>query len=133
MPGLLATSLFRARRFGVQIYALFLAARDPRTPWHVRIMGLLLAAYLLSPLDFIPEIVPFLGLVDDLVIVPLGLKAVSTLIPLPVQQQAETRARSSVVNHPQFWRIVGAVLLILVLIWIAILIAIIYLLVAWLR
>ena len=133
MLGLLATSLFRARKFGVQIYALFLAARDPRTPWYVRILGLLLAAYLLSPLDLVPEIVPLFGLVDDLLVVPLGLKAVSTLIPLPVQQQAETRARNSVVNHPQFWRIVGAALLVLILIWIALLVAIVYLLIAWLR
>lgn len=51
----------------------YFAARDPRTPWHVRALALLVAAYALSPIDLIPDFIPILGYLDDLIIVPLGL------------------------------------------------------------
>jgi uncharacterized membrane protein YkvA (DUF1232 family) len=129
--GLLAKSGFKIRTFGVQIYALLLAARDPRTPWHVRILGLLVVAYLVSPIDIIPLAVPFFGLVDDLIIVPLGLKAVSTLVPPSVQADAQARAARSVVAHPRFWRWVKALFAVILLIWIAMLVLLVYLLVRW--
>lgn len=129
--GLLAKSGFKIRTFGVQIYALLLAARDPRTPWHARILGLLVVAYLVSPIDIIPLAVPFFGLVDDLIIVPLGLKAVSTMIPANVQAEAQLKASRSVVAHPRFWRWVKAIFAVILLVWLAMLVLIVYLLVRW--
>lgn len=129
--GLLAKSAFKIRTFGVQIYALLLAAKDPRTPIHVRLLGLLVVAYLVSPFDIIPVFVPFFGLVDDLIIVPLGLKAVSTMIPAQVQAEAQARAARSVVAHPRFWRWVKAIFAIILLIWIAMIVLIVYLLFRW--
>lgn len=129
--GLFARMIFNLRTFGVQIYALLLAAKDPRTPWHVRIAGLLVVAYLLSPLDMVPAVVPFFGLVDDLIIVPLGLKAVSSFIPAQVQDEAQYRAGRSAVAHPKFWRWVGLAFALLFLIWLAIVAALIYLIVIW--
>ena len=131
MLGLLAKVIFNIRTFGVQIYALLLAAKDPRTPWHVRIAGLLVVAYLLSPLDLVPAVVPFFGLVDDLIIVPLGLKAVSSFIPAQVQAEAQSRAGRSVVAHPKFWRWVGIGFAVLVLFWLAIIALLVYLFVLW--
>ena len=63
------------------MHAIWLAARDPRVPWAARLLALLVAGYALSPIDLIPDFVPVLGLLDDLVIVPLGIVLVLRLIP----------------------------------------------------
>ncbi len=55
------------------VNALYLAARDPRVPWHAKLVSVAVAAYALSPIDLIPDFIPVLGYVDDLVIVPLGI------------------------------------------------------------
>ena len=70
----------------------YFAARDPRTPWLVRWLGLLVAAYALSPIDLIPDFIPVLGYLDDLVIVPLGMVLVLRLIPEEVKRSARERA-----------------------------------------
>ena len=74
--------------------AVYFAARDPRTPWLARILALLVGAYALSPLDLIPDFVPVLGYVDDLIIVPLGLALVVWLVPADVMESAREKARS---------------------------------------
>lgn len=61
--------------------AVYLAARDPRTPWPVRLLAMAVAAYALSPIDLIPDFIPVLGYLDDLLIVPLGILLVVRLIP----------------------------------------------------
>jgi uncharacterized membrane protein YkvA (DUF1232 family) len=62
-------------------FALYLAARDRRTPWYAKALALCVAAYAFSPVDLIPDFVPVLGYVDDLFIVPLGILAAVKLIP----------------------------------------------------
>jgi uncharacterized membrane protein YkvA (DUF1232 family) len=130
--GLLGKSLFKARLFGVDLYALFLSTRDGRTPWYARILGLLVMAYLVSPIDLVPIAVPFFGIVDDLIIVPLGLKAVSSLVPEHVRAEAQVRAGKSAVAHPRFWRWVGVGLFILLLFWLVVLLVLAYFIVSWL-
>ncbi len=77
-----------------QTLVVYFAARDPRTPWFVRVFALIVAAYALSPIDLIPDFIPMLGYLDDLVLIPLGLALVVRLIPaevmLSAQQQAQT-------------------------------------------
>lgn len=68
-------------RLAVEAHAAWLAARDPRTPMLARLLAVAVAAYALSPIDLIPDFIPVLGLVDDLVIVPVGLWLVRRLIP----------------------------------------------------
>ena len=75
----------------------YFAARDPRTPWLARGLALLVAAYALSPIDLIPDFIPLLGYLDDLVIVPLGLLLVLRLVPEEVKQSA--RVRAAAVDH----------------------------------
>src|SRR5688500_12529900 len=70
----------------------YFAARDPRTPWLARWLALLVAAYALSPIDLIPDFIPVLGYLDDLVIVPLGLALVLRMIPDEVKRSARERA-----------------------------------------
>ena len=65
----------------VDVNALWLAARDRRTPWHAKAVALAVSAYALSPIDLIPDFVPVLGYLDDLIIVPLGIMLAVRLIP----------------------------------------------------
>ncbi len=62
-------------------HAIWLAIRDPRTPWYARAWGWLIAAYALSPIDLIPDFVPVLGLIDDLLILPAGIWVFVKLVP----------------------------------------------------
>lgn len=78
-----------------QTLVVYFAARDPRTPWAVRMLALLVAAYALSPIDLIPDFIPVLGYLDDLIIVPLGLFLVLRLVPHEVAQSAREQAATA--------------------------------------
>lgn len=62
-------------------HAIWLAIRDPRTPWYAKLWGWLIAAYALSPIDLIPDFVPIIGLIDDLLILPAGIWVFVKLVP----------------------------------------------------
>ncbi len=83
----------RARDLKGHTLTVYYAARDPRTPLHVRLLALVVAAYALSPIDLIPDFIPLLGLLDDIVLVPLGLALVVRLTPPEVLAEARERAR----------------------------------------
>jgi uncharacterized membrane protein YkvA (DUF1232 family) len=68
-------------RLRIASHAAWLAARDPRAPWYARAFGLLIAAYALSPIDLIPDFIPILGLVDDAILVPLGIWLFVKMLP----------------------------------------------------
>lgn len=70
-----------ARSIRRDVHAVYLAARDPRTPWYAKALALGVAGYALSPIDLIPDFIPVIGYLDDAVIVPLGIMAVVKLIP----------------------------------------------------
>ena len=72
--------------------ALYLAARDPRTPWYARAVVAAVAAYALSPIDLIPDFIPVLGLLDDAVLLPLGIALALRLIPEDVIGECRSRA-----------------------------------------
>jgi uncharacterized membrane protein YkvA (DUF1232 family) len=69
------------KKIRIEAHAAWLAARDPRTPWHARLFGFLVAAYALSPIDLIPDFIPVLGLADELVILPAGLWLFTRMVP----------------------------------------------------
>lgn len=81
-----------ARGIKIDAVALWIAARDPRTPRHAKILAALVAAYAVSPLDLIPDFIPVLGYLDDLILLPLGIKLALSLIPAPLM--AEFRAEA---------------------------------------
>jgi len=68
-------------RIRIEAHAAWLAARDPRCPWPARVVGLLVAAYAMSPIDLIPDFIPVLGLLDDAILVPAGLWLFVRLLP----------------------------------------------------
>ncbi|MBY5316356.1 DUF1232 domain-containing protein [Rhizobium leguminosarum] len=74
------------------IVALWLAARDPRVPWHAKAVAGAVAAYALSPIDLIPDFIPTLGYLDDLLIVPLGIMLAIRLVPVEVMNELRTEA-----------------------------------------
>jgi uncharacterized membrane protein YkvA (DUF1232 family) len=82
-----------ARTIKRDVHAIYLAARDPRTPWYAKALALCVAGYALSPIDLIPDFIPVLGYFDDAIIVPLGVLAVIKLIPPDVM--AEHRAAAA--------------------------------------
>ena len=105
----------RARRLKAEIYALYLAYRDPRTPWIARLVAALVIGYALSPLDLIPDFIPVLGYLDDLVLLPLGIALALRLIPPVVLAEARADARRTDARLPVSR---GAAALV-VLIWLA--------------
>jgi uncharacterized membrane protein YkvA (DUF1232 family) len=98
--------------------ALWLAARDPRVPWPAKALALAVAGYALSPIDLIPDFIPVLGLLDDLLIVPLGILLTRRLVPAGILDE-HRRAAETLLAKPRSR--VAAVLIVLV--WIALAIA----------
>lgn len=76
-----------ARGLKRDVLALWIAARDSRTPWYAKLAAGAVAAYALSPIDLIPDFIPILGYLDDLIIVPLGILLVVKLIPEPLMAE----------------------------------------------
>jgi uncharacterized membrane protein YkvA (DUF1232 family) len=79
-----------ARKLSRDSHAIYLASRDPRVPWYVKFLAIAVAGYALSPIDLIPDFIPVVGYLDDLILVPLGIWLVVSLIPEPIM--AEHRA-----------------------------------------
>jgi uncharacterized membrane protein YkvA (DUF1232 family) len=108
---MLAAWKARARQLKTEVYALYLAYRDPRLPWYARLVAAAVAAYAFSPIDLIPDFIPLLGYLDDLLIVPLGVALAIKLIPPAVMAEARQRAQAELASgKPVNW--VAAVLII---------------------
>jgi uncharacterized membrane protein YkvA (DUF1232 family) len=82
-----------ARAIKRDVHALYLASRDPRVPWYVKVLAIAIAGYALSPIDLIPDFIPIIGYFDDLILVPLGVLLVIKLIPREIM--AEHRASAA--------------------------------------
>ena len=113
----------RARELKKEVYAVYLAARDPRTPWYAKALIFFVVAHTFSPIDLIPDFIPVLGYLDDLIITPGGLWLAVRLIPPEVLEQARATAATHSIDKSA--GTLGAVLIILV--WILAAAAAIYL------
>ncbi|WP_288011375.1 DUF1232 domain-containing protein [Diaphorobacter sp.] len=112
--GLLQTAKQWARALKRDVLVVYLAARDPRTPWALRLLALAVAAYALSPIDLVPDFIPVLGYLDDLLIVPLGLALVLRLLPPPVLLAARERA-ARMLARPRSWLAAAIIIMLWVL------------------
>ena len=83
-----------ARRLKLETYAIYLAYKDPRTPWLARLFAACVVGYAFSPIDLIPDVIPVLGYLDDLVLVPLGVSIALRMIPPPVLAECRGKART---------------------------------------
>jgi uncharacterized membrane protein YkvA (DUF1232 family) len=88
----------QAQRLKTETYALYLAYRDPRTPWYARIFAAVVVGYAFSPIDLIPDFIPVLGYLDDLVLVPLGVWLALKMIPPKVMAESRARAQAALAN-----------------------------------
>ena len=82
-----------ARQLKIEVYAIYVAYRDPRVPWVARVFAACVVAYAFSPIDLIPDPIPILGYLDDLILIPLGVKLALSLIPAEVMADSREKAR----------------------------------------
>lgn len=96
---MLAWLRYRARLLKAELYALAFAMRDPRVPWFARVVVLCVVSYAFSPIDLIPDFIPILGYLDDLILLPLGIALALKLIPPVVMTECRARAAAAVDRH----------------------------------
>ena len=103
-----------------EVMTLWFACRDPRTPWYARVLAMLIVAYALSPIDLIPDFIPVLGYLDELILLPVGIYLVLKLVPAEALADARARAQAWVDSRkskPRNWIAAAAI----VLVWVAVL------------
>jgi uncharacterized membrane protein YkvA (DUF1232 family) len=83
----------RARQLSAQTYALYLAYRHPRTPWYAKVFAALVIGYVFSPIDPIPDFIPGVGLLDEMVVVPIGILIAAKMIPRDILEECREKAR----------------------------------------
>lgn len=106
----------RARLLKRDTLAVWYAARDARTPWYAKALAVLVAAYAFSPIDLVPDFIPVLGYLDDLVLIPAGIALAVKLIPVAVMNDAREKADGATQKPVSL--AAGAVI---ILLWLAIL------------
>lgn len=92
ITGFFSTLKNRARALKQEMYALLLAVKDPRVPWYAKVLVYITLIYALSPIDLIPDFIPILGYLDDIIIVPLGIFISISLIPKSVLDECRIRS-----------------------------------------
>jgi len=110
----------RVRALKQELNAIYLSCKDPRTPWYAKALGLFVVGYALSPIDLIPDFIPILGYLDDLILIPLGIVAVRKMIPAAVLTECRKRAIGSTQQKGKNWIAAGVIITIwiIVAIWI---------------
>jgi uncharacterized membrane protein YkvA (DUF1232 family) len=110
---LIAKLKARVRHLKGEVSALYLAARHPMTPWYAKLFVLALVAYALSPIDLIPDFIPVLGLLDELVLLPLGIVLAIKMVPPSVMAECRARALANATRGTGAGRIVAVVIVLL--------------------
>jgi len=101
----------RARQLKVETYAIYLAYKDPRTPWYARLFAACVVGYAFSPIDLIPDPVPVLGYLDDLVLVPMGVALALKMIPQTVLAECREKAQAAMSQgKPTNWTAAGVII-----------------------
>ena len=110
----------KAERLRDNVYVLWLAFKDRRTPWYAKALVAVVVAYAVSPVDLIPDFIPVLGYIDDLVLVPAGVYLAMKMIPGEVVEDCRRKARNSVIPGKYRWLVPTIIILIwlLVIYWI---------------
>lgn len=99
------------RRLKAELYAVYLACKDPRVPWYARAFAACVVGYAFSPIDLIPDFIPVLGYLDDLILVPLGLTMAIKIIPPEVMAECRARADEAVrQGKPTNWVAAGFII-----------------------
>ena len=105
----------RVKALKKETFTLYLAYRHPRVPWYAKALALLVVGYALSPIDLIPDFIPVLGYLDDLILIPLGIMLVIRMIPAEILAECRQKSETIVGRATRAGKIAAAVI---VLIWI---------------
>ena len=105
----------RVRHLKTELVAIGLSLKNPRTPWYAKAVAAIVVAYALSPIDLIPDFIPVLGYLDDLILVPLGIVVAIKLIPTEVLEECRVRAQETNQRGPSILAAVVVVAIWLVL------------------
>jgi len=101
----------RARQLKVETYAIYLAYKDPRTPWYARVFAACVVGYAFSPIDLVPDPIPVLGYLDDLVLVPVGVALALKMIPQAVLAECREKAQTAMSqDKPTNWTAAGIII-----------------------
>jgi uncharacterized membrane protein YkvA (DUF1232 family) len=99
-----------ARRLSAQTYALYLAYRHPKTPWYAKVFAALIVGYVFSPIDPIPDFIPVVGLLDEMVVVPIGVLLAAKMIPPAVLEECREKAREVAESEKPVSRVAAVVI-----------------------
>src|SRR5215475_16038281 len=102
-----------ARQLQEETFSLYFAARDPRTPWYAKLLVAGIVAYAFSPIDLIPDFVPVLGYLDDLILLPLGIAWARRLVPPAVLVECRARAQETMQDRKPVSWVAGAIIVVL--------------------
>jgi len=101
----------KSRHLKIEIYALYLAYRDPRVPWYAKAFVALVVGYALSPIDLIPDFIPVLGYLDDLILIPLGVAVALKMIPEKVMEDCRIRSKKLMSEKKPINRVAAVVII----------------------
>jgi uncharacterized membrane protein YkvA (DUF1232 family) len=101
----------RARRLKAETYAIYLAYRDPRVPWYARLFVACVVGYAFSPIDLVPDFIPILGYLDDLILVPVGIALALKMIPPAVMAECREKAQEVMAQGKPVNRTAAAVII----------------------
>jgi len=103
----------KSKQLKSEVYALYLAYKHPRTPWYAKVLATLIIGYALSPIDLIPDFIPVVGYLDDLILVPLGIALLVKIIPRDILEECRAKVRSDILNRkPKNW--IAAIIIVLI-------------------
>ncbi|MHB1325262.1 MAG: YkvA family protein [Thermoleophilia bacterium] len=107
----------KVKKLKKEVHVLLLASKDPRVPWYAKLFGLFVVGYALSPIDLIPDFIPVLGYVDDLILVPIGIALTIKMIPQEVLDDCRKQANGKIFEEEKTHWIAGALI---ILVWLAV-------------
>mgnify|MGYP000855944935 FL=1 len=102
----------KAKNIETDIYALYKAYRDPRVPWYVKVIILFLLGYFISPIDLIPDFIPVIGYIDDIIIISLTIYLIIKLIPAEVFQDCRNKAVCEPISVKSKWIVTFSIVII---------------------
>ncbi|MGZ3614474.1 MAG: YkvA family protein [Thermodesulfobacteriota bacterium] len=102
----------KSKELKSETYALYLASKHPRTPWYAKVLAALIIGYAFSPIDLIPDFIPVVGYLDDLILVPLGIVLLIKIIPGDILEECRTKAEADLSSRRPNW--IAAIIIVLI-------------------
>jgi uncharacterized membrane protein YkvA (DUF1232 family) len=102
----------KARQLRDEIDALYLCSKDPRVPWHAKAFAVFILGYALSPIDLIPDFIPVIGYLDDIILVPIGIACLIKMVPKDILDECREKAKSRQITKGRHWIAASVIIII---------------------